>query len=394
MAWNEPGNDNNQKDPWGNNGGNRGNKGNNQGPPDLDEAFRNFQKKMSGIFGGGNKGGSSNSTGGGGIGISIIAAIILALWAVSGVYKIEQAERGIVMQFGAYKETVQSGLHWHIPRPIQNVIKVNVAKVYSIAVDETMLTQDTNIVDIEGTIQYRVDNPTDYLFNTVDPEVTLKNSTESALRESIGRRNMDFVITEGRATIAADVQKLTQEIVNQYKTGLTITEVNIRQAKPPEAVKAAFDDVNKALEDKVRFLNEAEAYRNEVVPKARGAAARLKAESESYKLEIIARAEGNASRFTSLLKEYKRAPGVTRDRLYIDMVEHVLSNSTKVMVDVKGGNNMMFLPLDKILQSSGMSSRQSTNVLDSLSAGDVARDAGTGVDTIRNRIPSRSRETR
>ncbi|MDH5424740.1 MAG: FtsH protease activity modulator HflK [Gammaproteobacteria bacterium] len=390
MAWNEPGNNNDKKDPWGNNGGNRGN---NQGPPDLDEAFRNFQKKLSGIFGGNNKGSGSSSSSGGGMGIGVIAAIVITLWAASGIYKVEQAERGIVMQFGAYKETVQSGLHWHLPRPIQNVVKVNVAKVYSIGVEETMLTQDTNIVDIEGTIQYRVDNPTDYIFNTVDPEVTLKNSTESALRESIGRRNMDFVITEGRATIAADVQKLTQEIVDQYKTGLTITEVNIRQAKPPEAVKAAFDDVNKALEDKVRFLNEAEAYRNEVVPKARGAAARLKAESESYQLEVIARAEGNAGRFTSLLKEYKQAPGVTRDRLYIDMVEHVLSNSTKVMVDVKG-NNMMFLPLDKILQGSGMTSKQSTNVLDSLSAGDDARDSGTGLDDLRNRIPSRSRETR
>ncbi|MDH5393475.1 MAG: FtsH protease activity modulator HflK [Gammaproteobacteria bacterium] len=389
MAWNEPGNNDNQKDPW----GNRGNKGNNQGPPDLDEALRNFQKKLSGIFGGGKKGGSSSSSGGG-MGMGVIAVILLLLWSASGIYKIEQAERGIILQFGAYKETVQSGLHWHLPRPIQKVIKVNVSKVYSIGVDETMLTQDTNIVDIEGTIQYRVDNPTDYLFNTADPEVTLKNSTESALRESIGRRNMDFVITEGRANIAADVQKLTQEILDQYKTGLTITEVNIRQAKPPEAVKAAFDDVNKALEDKVRFLNEAESYRNEVVPRARGAAARLTAESESYKAEVIARAEGNAGRFTAMLKEYKRAPGVTRDRLYIDMVEHVLSNSTKVMVDVKGGNNMMFLPLDKILQSSGMTSKQSNNVLDSLSAGDAARDAGTGVDNIRNRIPSRSRETR
>ena len=390
MAWNEPGNNNNQKDPW----GNRGNNGNNQGPPDLDEAIRNFQKKLSGIFGGGNKGSGSSSTPGGGIGLSLIAIIVVGLWAASGIYKIEQAERGIIMQFGAYKETVQSGLHWHIPRPIQNVIKVNVAKVYSIGVDETMLTQDENIVDIEGTIQYRVDNPTDFLFKTADPEVTLKDATESALRESIGRQKMDFVITEGRAAISDDVQKLTQVILSSYNTGLTITEVNIRQAKPPEAVKAAFDDVNKAREDQVRYLNEAEAYRNEVVPKARGAAARLTAESEAYQSEVIARAEGNASRFTSMLKEYKRAPGVTRDRLYIDMVEEVLGNSTKVMVDVEGGNNMMFLPLDKILQSSGMSTSQSGNVLDSLKSGDASRNSETTIDTLRNRIPSRSREAR
>lgn len=390
MAWNEPGNNDNQKDPW----GNRGNKGNNQGPPDLDEAIRNFQKKISGIFGGGKKGSGSSSSSGGGMGMGLIAIIILGLWAASGIYKIEQAERGIIMQFGAYKETVQSGLHWHLPRPIQTVIKVNVAKVYSISVDETMLTQDENIVDIEGTIQYRVDNPTDFLFQTVSPEVTLKDATESALRESIGRQKMDFVITEGRAAISDDVQTLTQLVIDSYKTGLTITEVNIRQAKPPEAVKAAFDDVNKAREDQVRYLNEAEAYRNEVVPKARGAGARLKAESEAYQQEVIARAEGNADRFTSMLKEYKRAPGVTRDRLYIDMVEEVLANSTKVMIDVKGGNNMMFLPLDKILQSSGMTNNQSTNVLNSLRAGDAARNADSSVDLLRNRVPSRSREER
>ncbi len=387
MAWNEPGN--NQKDPW----GNRGNNGGNQGPPDLDEAIRNFQKKISGIFGGGGKRGGTSSPGGG-MGFSVIAIIVIGLWAASGIYKIEQAERGIIMQFGAYKETVQSGLHWHLPRPIQKVIKVNVSKVFSIGVDETMLTQDENIVDIEGTIQYRVDNPTDYLFNTASPEVTLKDSTESALRESIGRQKMDFVIGEGRAAIADQVIKLTQEILDQYNTGLTLTEVNIREAKPPEAVKAAFDDVTKAREDEVRFLNEAEAYRNEVVPKARGAAARMREEAEAYKLEVIARAEGNAGRFDAMLKEYKLAPGVTRDRLYIDMVEQVLGSSTKVMVDVKGGNNMMFLPLDKILQSSGMSSSQSSRVLDSLSSGDVSRDVSTGIDNLRNRIPSRSREVR
>lgn len=390
MAWNEPGNNNDKKDPW----GNRGNNGNNQGPPDLDEAIRNFQKKISGIFGGGKKGSGSSSSPTGGMGIGLIVLIIVGLWAASGIYKIDQAERGIIMQFGAYKETVQSGLHWHIPRPIQNIIKVNVAKVYSIGVDETMLTQDENIVDIEGTIQYRVDNPTDFLFKTANPEVTLKDATESALRESIGRQKMDFVITEGRAAISDDVQKITQLILDSYNTGLTITEVNIRQAKPPEAVKAAFDDVNKAREDQVRYLNEAEAYRNEVVPKARGAGARLQAESEAYQQEVIARAEGNADRFTSMLKEYKRAPGVTRDRLYIDMVEEVLGNSTKVMVDVKGGNSMMFLPLDKILQSSGMSTNQTTNVLDSLRAGDATRNAKPVDDTIRNRIPSRSREVR
>lgn len=389
MAWNEPGDNNNQKDPW----GNRGNKGNNQGPPDLDEAIRNFQKKLSGIFGG-KGGGRGTSSSGGGLGFGLIAIIVLLLWAASGFYKIEQAERGIIMQFGEYQDTVQSGLHWHIPRPIQKVIKVNVEKVYSIGVDETMLTQDENIVDIEGTIQYRVDNPTDYLFKTANPELTLKNATESALRESIGRRKMDFVITQGRANIADDVQKLTQEILDQYKTGLTLTEVNIRNAQAPEAVKEAFDDVNKAREDEVRFRNQAESYRNEVVPKARGAAARQLEDARAYEQEVIARAQGQAQRFIALVKEYKLAPKVTRDRMYIDMVEEILKNSTKIMVDVKGGNNMLFLPLDKIMQHSGMSSNQIDNVLDSLKADDKARNTKQALERSRDRIPSRSRELR
>lgn len=388
MAWNEPGDSKDQKDPW-RNGGNRGN----DGPPDLDEIIRNFQKKLGGIFGGkGSRKGTSSS--GGGLGASLIIAIVLGLWAASGFYKIEQAERGIIMQFGQYKETVQSGLHWHIPRPVQKVIKVNVEKVYTVTVDETMLTQDENIVDIEGNVQYRVDNPTNFLFKTANPEATLKDATESALRESIGRQIMDFVITEGRATISDQVQQWTQEILNGYETGLHITEVNIRQAKPPEAVKAAFDDVNKAREDEVRFRNEAESYRNEVVPKARGAAAREMENAEAYKQEVIARAEGNAGRFESLLKEYKRAPEVTRDRLYIDMVEQVLSSSTKVMVDVKGGNNLLYLPLDKIMQNSSMSSGSMSNMLESLKADDVVRNATQSVDNIRNRVPTRSRETR
>ncbi len=347
MAWNEPGG-NGDKDPW---GGNRGNRGN-QGPPDLDEVFKNLQKKFGSLFGGGKggrSGGSSSGISGGGIGIGLIVAILLVFWIATGFYKIEEAERGIVFRFGEHVDTTQKGLHWHLPVPIERVEKVDVTKVYTIPINSTMLTQDENIVDIHGTVQYQIDNAEKYLFNVRQPELSLSQITESALRESIGRSKMDYVITEGRGEIAIQVKEIIQEIVNNYQTGLTIFKVNIQSAKPPEAVKDAFDDVTQAREDEERFKNEAEAYRNEVLPKARGASARMREEAEAYKNEVIARAEGEAERFTQLLKEYKKAPEITRERLYLDMMESVLSNSSKVMVDVEGGNNLLYLPLDKLM---------------------------------------------
>ncbi len=222
-----------------------------------------------------------------------------------------------------------------------------------------MLTQDENIVDILGTVQYQIDNAEKYLFSVRNPEISLSQVTESALRQSIGRSKMDYVITEGRGEIAEQVKGIIQEVVNNYETGLTIFKVNIQNAKPPEAVKDAFDDVTQAREDEERFKNEAEAYRNEVIPKARGASARMREEAEAYKNEVIARAEGEAERFTKLLKEYKKAPKITRERLYLDMMESVLSNSSKVMVDVEGGNNLLYLPLDKLMERSSDSSATS-----------------------------------
>ena len=354
MAWNEPGG-NGDKDPW---GGNRGNRGN-QGPPDLDEVFKNLQKKFGSLFGG--KGGRSSGGGGGsgiaggGIGIGIVIAILLVFWMATGFYKVEEAERGVVFRFGKHVETTQRGLHWHLPVPIERVEKVDVTKVYTIPLNSTMLTQDENIVDILGTVQYQIDNAEKYLFNVREPELSLTQVTESALRESIGGSKMDYVITEGRGEIAIQVRGIIQEIVNNYETGLNIFKVNIQSAKPPEAVKDAFDDVTQAREDEERFKNEAEAYRNEVLPKARGAAARMREEAEAYRNEVIARAEGEAERFEQLLKEYKKAPQITRDRLYLDMMESVLTNSSKVMVDVEGGNNLLYLPLDKLMdrQSTG-----------------------------------------
>jgi len=346
MAWNEPGG-NGDKDPWGNRG--------NQGPPDLDEVFKNFQRKFGSLFGGkgGRGGGGGRGTGSGGtIGIGIVLAIVLLLWMATGFYMIEEAERGIILRFGKHVDTTQSGLRWHWPTPIESVTKVDITKVHPVPLRATMLTQDENIVDIEGTIQYQVADATAYLFKVRDPEISLSQAAESALRESIGTSKMDFVITEGRGQIAFQVGNSIQEIMDFYGTGLKVVKVNIQLAKPPEAVKDAFDDVTQAREDEVRLKNEAEAYRNEVVPKARGAAARLREEADAYNKEVIARAEGEADRFSQQLKAYERAPGVTRDRLYLDMMESVLGNSSKVLVDIEGNNNLLYLPLDKLMSRS------------------------------------------
>ena len=391
MAWNEPGG-NGDKDPW---GGNRGNRGN-QGPPDLDEVFKNLQKKFGSLFGG--KGGRSSGGGtglaGGGFGIGIVIAILLVFWLATGFYKVEEAERGVVFRFGKHVETTQRGLHWHLPVPIERVEKVDVTKVFTIPLNSTMLTQDENIVDILGTVQYQIDNAEKYLFNVRGPELSLAQVTESALRESIGGSKMDYVITEGRGEIAIQVRGIIQEIVNNYETGLNIFKVNIQSAKPPEAVKDAFDDVTQAREDEERFKNEAEAYRNEVLPKARGAAARMREEAEAYRNEVIARAEGEAERFEQLLKEYKKAPQITRDRLYLDMMESVLSNSSKVMVDVEGGNNLLYLPLDKLMDRQSTGKTQVEQDAADIMEG-IQQRAATKNNNQRARIESlRSRGTR
>ncbi len=387
MAWNEPGG-NGDKDPWNTKRGNRGN----QGPPDLDEVFKNLQKKFGSLFGGkgGRSGGGGTGISGGGLGIGLVIAILLIFWIATGFYKVEEAERGVVLRFGQHVETTQRGLHWHLPVPIEHVEKVDVTKVYTIPINSTMLTQDENIVDIIGTVQYQIDNAEKYLFNVRHPEISLTQVTESALRQSIGRSKMDYVITEGRGEIAIQVRGLIQDIVNNYGTGLNIFKVNIQNAKPPEAVKDAFDDVTQAREDEERFKNEAEAYRNEVLPKSRGAAARMREEAEAYKNEVIARAEGEAERFKKLLKEYKKAPEITRDRLYIEMMESVLSNSSKVMVDVEGGNNLLYLPLDKLMdrQNAGLSTsqQQAADILkDIQQRGTVQSDQRGRIDSLRSR---------
>lgn len=354
MAWNEPGGSG-DKDPW-------GGRNDEQGPPDLDEVVRKLQNKLGGLFGG-KGGGNSGTPSGGSIGfggISTILIVAVLVWGLSGIYIIEEGTRGVVTQFGAYKETTMPGPHWY-PRFIQSVEKVNVENVRSIELgvrseESLMLTQDENIVDVKFAIQYQVGDARDYLFNVVDPDETMRQAMESAVREIIGKSEMDFVITGGRSEVVSRSQQLIQEILDQYKTGLVVSQLTMQDAQAPQQVQDAFADAVKAREDEQRLKNEAEAYSNDVLPKARGSAARILEEASAYKEQVIAEAEGETSRFLSILKEYRKAPEVTRKRLYIDTIESVLHQSSKVVVDTKGNNNLLYLPLDKLMERSGESS--------------------------------------
>jgi len=358
MAWNEPGNG--DKDPWGNRG--------NDGPPDLDEVIRNLQRKLSGLFGGGGTSKNTDSTeGGGSLGLGLIAAIIAVVWLASGIYIVDPPERGVVLQFGEYKETTLSGPHWHIPYPIQTVEVVNVDESRTaeigfrstagrsgmVASEALMLTQDENIIEMKIEIQYRVEKPADFLFNVENPVRTLQQMTESAVREVVGRSLMDDVLTIGRQEVAIKSEKLLQSLLSDYGTGLLVTSFNIPDAQAPAQVQAAFDDVVKAGADKVRMKNEAEAYANDIVPRARGAGFRVVQEAEAYKSQILAKAQGETSRFLQVMNEYEKAPEITRERMYLDTMESVYSRTQKVMVDVsKESSNVLYLPLDKMRGSS------------------------------------------
>ena len=350
MAWNEPGG-NGDKDPW---SGNRPD----QGPPDLDEVVRKLQERFGGLFGGkgsggGGGGGASGLPGTMGKGLWWILGVVVIVWLASGIYIVDPAERGVVLRFGAYQDVTAPGPHWHIPFPIERVIEVNVDQVSTFRHKAEMLTKDENIVDVELTIQSRIQDPANYLFQDWNPEKTLRDATETAVREAVGKNDLDFILTEGRSRVAAEIKKRAQALIDVYKTGLIITSVNMQPAKPPEQVKSAFDDAIKAREDKERLENKAEAYANQIIPQARGEAARILADAKAYRDKTIAEAEGIAARFIKVYDEYKKAPEVTRRRLYLDTMETVLSRTGKVLVDVPGGNNLMYLPLDKLLQSRG-----------------------------------------
>jgi membrane protease subunit HflK len=342
MAWNEPGGSGG-KDPW-------GGRGNEQGPPDLDEMMRRFQERLSGLFG--QRRGPSGSANTGSTALFVIG-IILLVWALSGIYIVNEGKRGVVLQFGAYHETSGPGPHWY-PRFIRSVQIVDIESISSIelgmrGVEGLMLTQDENLVDIKFGVQYKIKDPRDYLFNVSNPEQTLREVVESAIREVVGKSKMDFVLTGGRSEIVVRSQQLTQETLDRYKSGLQITSLNMQDAQAPDQVQGAFADAIKAREDEQRLINEAEAYANEVLPRARGEAARVIEEANAYKARVIAEADGETNRFLRVLDEYQKAPSVTRERLYIDALETVLARSSKVMVDTRN-NNMLYLPLDKITQ--------------------------------------------
>lgn len=337
MAWNEPGGGNNPKDPWG---------GGNQGPPDLDEALKKLQEKMGGLFGGGSSGGGAGGKISGTL-LMALLALVLVVWGVLGFYQVDEQERGVVLRFGKYQDTVMPGLHWNPPL-IDQVTVINATRVRAVSFDEIMLTQDENIIEVRLSVQYAVEDPEKFVLKVREPERSLQHATQSALRHVVGDNGMDVALTTGRAQIAIDVKSRLQRYLDLYETGIDIKQVNVDESKPPTQVQAAFDDVIKAREDEERVKNEAQSYANGIVPEARGAAQRQIEEASAYRERVIARARGEAERFSDLLAEYQKAPVVTRERLYLDAVQDVFAKTSKIMVDVEGGNNVMYLPLDKL----------------------------------------------
>jgi len=389
MAWNEPGGGNNDKDPWGNN-----NRGGNQGPPDLDEALKQLMDKLNGMFGGkkpngtgGGKGGDAGPGAGSYFGLIILGLIVVL--GFKSVYTIDEQQRGVVLSLGKYDRTLEPGLRFVWPF-IDIVTPVNVTNVRNAELKELMLTQDENVVEIAMNVQYRVVDPVSFSLRVEDPEKSLLHAAESALRHEVGSTDMDPILTSGRTLLAANVRDRLQLYMSNYQTGIEVDKVNIKDATAPQQVKAAFDDVQSAKLDKERYVNEAEAYANTIVPEARGKAQRMLEEANAYKEQVIAQAEGEADRFTKLHEEYRKAPKVTRERLYLDSISKVYGNASKVLVDVEGGNNMMYLPLDKIMEKS----RTTSGVMSDTSESDISGIADRVVEELRQRQASRVREGR
>ncbi|WP_157281646.1 FtsH protease activity modulator HflK [Pelomonas sp. Root1237] len=345
------------------------NNGRNDGPPDLDELWREFNRKLSGMFGGKSSGPSGPSGSGGspdmkgaGIGLSLIAGVVVLGWLASGFFIVQEGQQGVITSFGKYSKTVEAGFQWRLPypfqaheiQPVSQLRQVEVGRSSVVAAtglrDSSMLTQDENIVDIRFTVQFTIRDLRDFLFENRDPEQAVLLAAESAVREIVGKSTMDSVLYEQRDAIAADLVKSIQVQLDRLKAGIQVVNVNVQSVQPPEQVQAAFDDVQKANANREQLKNEAQAYANDKIPSARGDAARLREQAEGYKARVIATAEGDAARFKSVLTEYQKAPQVTRDRLYIDAMQQVYTNVSKVMVDSKSGSNLLYLPLDKLLQ--------------------------------------------
>ncbi|MEQ1629219.1 MAG: FtsH protease activity modulator HflK [Gallionella sp.] len=379
---------------------------NNGGPPDLEELLRKLNAKFSAMLGGrkpsgsGSNGAPANLGGGAGL----VAVILLLIWLASGFYIVDASQRGVVLRFGKQVETTEPGPRWHFPYPIEAVEVVNLSQVRTVEVgyrdnvknkmlqESLMLTEDENIIDIQFAVQYFLSDPGDYLFNNRNPDENVRQAAETAIREVVGKNKMDFVLYEGREQVAAAATKLIQEILDRYKSGIVVSKLTMQNAQPPEQVQAAFDDAVKAGQDKERQKNEGQSYANDVVPRARGTAARLIQEAEGYKQSVIANAEGDASRFKQVLVEYEKAPAVTRERMYIDMMQQVMGNISKVMVDQKGSNSMLYLPLDKLIEAS-RSSTDAPSVAPAAAASTQSSDTDS-TQRARNSLLSRDRETR
>ncbi len=356
MAWNEPGG--NDQDPW-------SGKGKDQGPPDLDEVVKKLQDKIGGLFGGKRGGGSSSFGGGKGNSKLIIVLVIvvaIVLLGMKSFYIVQPAERAVVQRLGAYHSVTTPGPHFLIPFIDKKTI-INVDQVNKFGHRAQMLTKDENIVDVTLTVQYRVQDAADFLFQDADPVKTIYSAVESALRQVTGKSTLDEIITQNRSAVAAMVKQDTQQLLNTYRTGLVVTNVNIQDANPPEEVKEAFDDATRAMADKERVQNQADAYANDIVPRARGAAARQVENAKADAFKIVSEAQGETKRFLALLTEYHKAPEVTRQRLYLDTMQEVMSETGKVLLDVKeGGNTLTYLPLDKLVNPKGMTPAASTQL--------------------------------
>ena len=350
MSWNESGNG---KNPW-----DRGNR--QDGPPDLDKIVRDLQKKFTALFGGGKKGNNGDGNGNGDNAAPLVGVLVLVLigWGLTGLYQVDDAERGVIQRFGAYTETTMPGLRWHLPWPVEMVDKVNISEIKPFPQTTSMLTADENIVIVDMVVQYRKTDPIAYLFDVLDPESTLGDASESAIREVIGKSEMDYILGAGRVPVSEETRKVIQSAMDEYGGGIEITKVNLRDVNFPNQVEQAVQDAIKAREDKERLKFEAESYANDIVPRARGNAVRRIQDAEAYQDRVIANAEGEAARFTAQLKEYAKAPEVTRERMYIDAIEYVYSNSNKVLLDAEVSGNLLYLPVDKLMEKSSSSATQ------------------------------------
>lgn len=407
MAWNEPGNNgsgNGDKDPWG--GGRKG--GGDQGPPDIDEVIKNLSKKFNSLFGGGSGGGNRSSgsspTGGRGLSAGLIAGLAVVgvvIWGLTGFYIVDESERGVVLRFGRVASAVvQPGLNWN-PPIVDEVSLVNISQLNEKSYqNRAMLTNDENIIDIEVIVQYIIQDPVKYIIAVQNPELSLDNAAESAIRHEVGGNDMNQILTTGRALVADSVHTRLQNYMDIYNTGIFVNQVSVVDAQPPDDVRPAFDDVIRAREDEERAQNEAQAYANQIIPEARGEAQRRIEQANAYREEVVAEATGDASRFNQLLVEYAKAPEVTRQRLYIDSIEDVLTATSKIMVDVEGGNNMLYVPLDQILKSNtssidGVSSgttQELRNLADQLAPFLPGPSSANSID--RSRLPASGRGAR